>query len=71
MPFFWSRHYDVAINYVGHGERWEAIDVDGSFERHDCGVRDRRDGKVLAMASIFRDRENLEAELVMEEEIRP
>ena len=71
VPFFWSQHYDVAINYVGHAERWETIDIDGSFERHDCSVRYRKGGNVLAMASIFRDRENLETELAMEREIRP
>jgi hypothetical protein len=71
VPFFWSQHYDIAINYVGHAERWEAIEIDGSFERHDCRVRYRADSQVLAMASIFRDRESFEAELAMEQEIRP
>jgi hypothetical protein len=32
-------------------------------------VRYRAKGRVLAVASIFRDRENLEAELAMEREI--
>jgi NADPH-dependent 2,4-dienoyl-CoA reductase/sulfur reductase-like enzyme/nitrite reductase/ring-hydroxylating ferredoxin subunit len=69
VPFFWSQHYDIAINYVGHAERWETIEIDGSLEQHDGSVRYRAKGRVLAVASIFRDRENLEAELAMEREI--
>jgi apoptosis-inducing factor 3 len=66
VPFFWSQHYDVPINYVGHAERWDSIQIDGSIETKDCAVRFLRGGRTLAVATIYRDRESLEAEAAME-----
>jgi 3-phenylpropionate/trans-cinnamate dioxygenase ferredoxin reductase subunit len=66
VPFFWSQHYDVAIRYVGHAERWEDVVIDGSLEGLDCAVEYRRGGRTLAVATIGRDRANLEAEVRME-----
>jgi NADPH-dependent 2,4-dienoyl-CoA reductase/sulfur reductase-like enzyme len=65
-PFFWSQHYDVTINYVGHARRWDRIDVSGSMADHDCIAAFRADGKTLAVASIFRDLDSLRAEVAME-----
>jgi NADPH-dependent 2,4-dienoyl-CoA reductase/sulfur reductase-like enzyme len=66
VPFFWSQHYDIAINYVGHAERWDEVRVDGTFDAHDCTVSYLRSNRRLAVATIFRDRESLQAELEME-----
>jgi len=66
VPFFWSAHYDVSINYVGHAERWDQVGVDGSADRRDVAVRFQQAGKTLAVATIFRDEESLRAELEME-----
>ena len=66
VPFFWSRHYDMSINYVGHAEKWDEVSIDGSLEGFDCTVEYRRGGKTLAVATIGRDRANLEAEARME-----
>ena len=66
VPFFWSQHYDVPINYVGHAEQWDDLQVDGDIAKRDCVVRYVRKGRVQAVASIYRDRESLEAEVGME-----
>jgi NADPH-dependent 2,4-dienoyl-CoA reductase/sulfur reductase-like enzyme/nitrite reductase/ring-hydroxylating ferredoxin subunit len=62
-PFFWSRHYDVPINYVGHAESWDATETVGAIAARDAVVKFRRDGRIVAVASIFRDKESLRAEL--------
>jgi NADPH-dependent 2,4-dienoyl-CoA reductase/sulfur reductase-like enzyme/nitrite reductase/ring-hydroxylating ferredoxin subunit len=66
VPFFWSAHYDVAISYVGHAETWDRIDVAGDIEAKDCAVAFRRGGQTLAIATIGRDHDSLEAEAAME-----
>ncbi|WP_256806384.1 MULTISPECIES: FAD-dependent oxidoreductase [unclassified Bradyrhizobium] len=66
VPFFWSQHYDVPINYVGHAESFDDIAVDGSIAGKDCLLKYRKGGRVLAVASIYRDLDNLKAELDME-----
>ena len=66
VPFFWSQHYDVPINYVGHAEQWDEIAVDGDINARDCLLRYKYKGRVLAVASIYRDVANLLAELAME-----
>jgi NADPH-dependent 2,4-dienoyl-CoA reductase/sulfur reductase-like enzyme/nitrite reductase/ring-hydroxylating ferredoxin subunit len=69
VPFFWSQHYDVTINYVGHAEQWDDVRIDGSLEARDCSVAYMRGNRRLAMATISRDRESLQAELAMEREV--
>ena len=66
VPFFWSQHYDTPINYVGHAEGWDAIVVEGDIAARDCLLRYMRDGRALAVASIFRDIDSLRAEAKME-----
>ena len=68
VPFFWSQHYDVPINYVGHAEKWDRIEVDGDIRGRDCVVRYKQGGRTLAVSSIYRDVANLQAELAMERE---
>jgi NADPH-dependent 2,4-dienoyl-CoA reductase/sulfur reductase-like enzyme len=66
VPFFWSQHYDVPINYVGHAEKWDELAIEGDIAGKDCLVRFKREGRTLAIASIFRDVQSLQSEVDME-----
>ncbi|MBK7857466.1 MAG: FAD-dependent oxidoreductase [Archangiaceae bacterium] len=62
VPFFWSQHYDVPVNYVGFGEGHDQVQVAGDLAKRDCMVAYKRGGRIVAMASIYRDRDSLLAE---------
>jgi 3-phenylpropionate/trans-cinnamate dioxygenase ferredoxin reductase subunit len=70
VPFFWSQHYNIGINYVGHAAEWERIETDGDPAAHDFTARFISGNRTLAVATIFRDRESLEAEAEMEGRIQ-
>jgi NADPH-dependent 2,4-dienoyl-CoA reductase/sulfur reductase-like enzyme/nitrite reductase/ring-hydroxylating ferredoxin subunit len=69
VPFFWSQHYDIPINYVGHAEKWDALEIDGDIAARDCLLRFKLGGRLLAVASIFRDVENLKSEMALERQM--
>ena len=60
-PFFWSVHYDLTINYVGHAPSFDRARVEGDLGKRDAIVRYERGGKVLAVATVGRDVAALEA----------
>jgi NADPH-dependent 2,4-dienoyl-CoA reductase/sulfur reductase-like enzyme len=66
VPFFWSQHYDVAINYVGHAEEWDSLETDGTISKRDCAIRYNHGGKTTALVTISRDLESLRTEADME-----
>lgn len=68
VPFFWSQHYDTGINYVGHAEQWDRLDIDGDPAAHDCTATYWRNGKRLAVATVGRDLDSLRAEHAFEQE---
>ena len=66
VPFFWSQHYDVQINYVGHTTSWDALEIRGDLDARDAAVIYRKSSRVLAVATIGRDRLSLAVEAAME-----
>jgi NADPH-dependent 2,4-dienoyl-CoA reductase/sulfur reductase-like enzyme/nitrite reductase/ring-hydroxylating ferredoxin subunit len=69
VPFFWSQHYDIPINYVGHAEKWDELAIEGDIAGKDCLLRFKLKGRTLAVASIFRDVTSLQAEVAMEQDM--
>ncbi|HET6280246.1 MAG TPA: FAD-dependent oxidoreductase [Polyangia bacterium] len=66
VPFFWSHHYDLSISYVGHAQKWDRTDVSGDVSQRNCTVALRAGAATLAVITIGRGRQSLEAELAFE-----
>ncbi len=65
-PFFWSTQFDVTINYVGHAESWDRIDIAGDLGKRDATLAYRRGAETLAVATLGRDQVSLDAEAAFE-----
>jgi NADPH-dependent 2,4-dienoyl-CoA reductase/sulfur reductase-like enzyme len=65
VPFFWSQHYDLQINYVGHVEKPERVQVAGSIPDRSCLVGFREGGRIGAVASLSPNFDSLAAEAAL------
>lgn len=66
VPYFWTSQYGVSIRSIGHVEKWDSIEIDGSLESKDCALTFRLKGRTLAVVTISRDLQNLRAEVALE-----
>ena len=66
VPFFWTRQFGVSIDYVGHAAKWDEVGIEGSLENKDCAATFKLGGRTLAVATIGRKLQNLQAEAAME-----
>jgi len=66
VPFFWTTQYDFGLGYVGHAEKWDSVEIDGSLEARDCTINYRLGGRTLATAIVSRDLAGLQAEVAFE-----
>jgi NADPH-dependent 2,4-dienoyl-CoA reductase/sulfur reductase-like enzyme/nitrite reductase/ring-hydroxylating ferredoxin subunit len=65
-PFFWSQHYDVQISYVGHASKWDSCQIEGDLDKSNACAVYRRTDRIIAVATIGRDRLSLQVEAAME-----
>jgi NADPH-dependent 2,4-dienoyl-CoA reductase/sulfur reductase-like enzyme/nitrite reductase/ring-hydroxylating ferredoxin subunit len=66
VPFFWTQQHDLTLNYVGHAEKWDRIEIDGNLAAKDCTVNYLQGGRKLAVLTIGRDHASLAAEIELE-----
>jgi len=66
VPFFWSNHYDLQIRYVGHGSGKNRVSISGDLKDNNASGLFYQAEKLVAVASLGRDLENLKAELALE-----
>ena len=62
VPFFWTKHFDLSIRYVGHARTWDEVAVEGDVNSRDATLRFRQD-RDLAVATVGRGRASLERQL--------
>jgi NADPH-dependent 2,4-dienoyl-CoA reductase/sulfur reductase-like enzyme len=67
VPFFWSAHFDSAISYVGHAEKWDSADFDAAPETNHFNVRYKQGDQLLAVATVGDDMACLRAERELEQ----
>jgi NADPH-dependent 2,4-dienoyl-CoA reductase/sulfur reductase-like enzyme/nitrite reductase/ring-hydroxylating ferredoxin subunit len=68
-PFFWSQHYDQAISYVGHAPAFDRTELSGDPAAGECAVTFYAGSRKLAVATLGRDLESLQAEVAFERAI--
>jgi NADPH-dependent 2,4-dienoyl-CoA reductase/sulfur reductase-like enzyme/nitrite reductase/ring-hydroxylating ferredoxin subunit len=69
VPFFWTEQYDFGLAYIGHAERFDTVDIEGSLDARDCKITYLRGDRKLAVAVVHRDLEGLRAEVEFERTI--
>ena len=68
MPFFWTKHFDLSVRYLGHATGWDEARLDGDVGAKDAQVDFVKDGRRLALATVDRDVASLAREVEMERE---
>jgi NADPH-dependent 2,4-dienoyl-CoA reductase/sulfur reductase-like enzyme/nitrite reductase/ring-hydroxylating ferredoxin subunit len=67
-PFFWTHQFGAELRVSGLAGHFDEVEVDGSIEDRDCEVRYLKGGRLTAVATLGRDKANLEQAVAWERE---
>ena len=56
VPFFWTQHYGVRYEYLGHAEKWDSIEIIGSPDKDDFVALFGLDDQLAAVVATGRMR---------------
>lgn len=70
VPFFWTQQFDVSLRYVGHAEKWDAVEIEGSLDANDCAIHYKQQGRTLALATIGRDVQSLQFQAALQSSLQ-
>jgi apoptosis-inducing factor 3 len=65
VPFFWTRQFDLGLDYIGYARKWDEIIWDGDVAERNFLAYYVLDGKVVAVAGMERNREMAALEELM------
>lgn len=65
VPFFWTRQFNVTLDYVGHATSWDEIIYQGDVSAHNFIAFYVKGERVVAIAGMKRDREMAAVEELM------
>lgn len=64
-PFFWSAHYDQVVCRVGSGGSFDRVEVHGDLKKGDAIAAYRRNGRIVAVATVGRNKDSLRADVAL------
>ncbi|WP_144142061.1 FAD-dependent oxidoreductase [Paraburkholderia sp. BCC1884] len=55
VPFFWTYHYGMNFEYLGHASEWDEMVVDGDLDKQSFVALYVKDGQVVAVLACQRE----------------
>ncbi|MBM4272935.1 MAG: Rieske 2Fe-2S domain-containing protein [Deltaproteobacteria bacterium] len=71
VPFFWTEHFDLNLQYVGFAAAWDDLIIHGDLAARNFLAFYVREGRVLAAAGINQDRKLAAIAELMRQEALP
>ena len=69
VPFFWTKHFDLSIRYLGHVGTQRAIAIDGDPAARNATVTYSLEARIEAIATVGRDLESMQRKVWMEQRL--